>query len=101
MKKKGTGNRDQGSGRKALFDSFKGRKPVEVNIGLDHVVDPYSMLDYFDKYLGSAPRIRLRHLRGCAAMDRGELLDREPRQSGAARVRETSVSSNLLPAGIR
>lgn len=51
MKKKGTGIRDQGSGRKAFFDSFKGRQPVEVNIGLDHVVDPYSMLDYFDKFL--------------------------------------------------
>lgn len=51
MKKKGTGNRDQGSGRKALFDSFKGRKSVEVNIGLDHVVDTFSMLDYFDKFL--------------------------------------------------
>lgn len=51
MKEKGTGNREQGSGRKELFDSFKGRKSVEVNIGLDHVVDPYSVLDYFDKFL--------------------------------------------------
>ena len=51
MEKKGTGNREQGSERKELFDSFKGRKPVEVNIGLDHVVDTYSMLDYFDKFL--------------------------------------------------
>ena len=41
----------EGEGRKALFDSFKGRKPVEVNIELDHVVNPYSMLDYFDKFL--------------------------------------------------
>jgi hypothetical protein len=41
----------KGEGRKALFDSFKGRQPVEVNIRLDHVVDPYSMLDYFDKFL--------------------------------------------------
>ena len=40
-----------GAGRTELFDSFKGRKSVEVNIGLDHVVDPYSMLDYFDKFL--------------------------------------------------
>lgn len=37
--------------RKKLWDSFKGRKPVEVNIGLDHVVAPYHMLDYFDKFL--------------------------------------------------
>ena len=37
--------------RKKLWDSFKGRKPVEVNIGLDHVVAPYYMLDYFDKFL--------------------------------------------------
>ena len=37
--------------RKQLWDSFKGRKPVEVNIGLDHVVAPYHMLDYFDKFL--------------------------------------------------
>lgn len=37
--------------RKQLWDSFKGRKPVEVNIGLDHVVPPYDMLDYFDKFL--------------------------------------------------
>ena len=51
MEKKGTGNREQGSERKELFDSFKGRNPVEVNIGLDHVVDTYSMLDYFDKFL--------------------------------------------------
>lgn len=41
----------EGEGRKALFDSFKGRQPVEVNIRLDHVVNPYSMLDYFDKFL--------------------------------------------------
>lgn len=41
----------EGEGRKELFDSFKGRKSVEVNIGLDHVVDTYSMLDYFDKFL--------------------------------------------------
>ena len=41
----------EGEGRKALFDSFKGRKSVEVNIGLDHVVNTYSMLDYFDKFL--------------------------------------------------
>lgn len=40
-----------GEGRKVLFDSFKGRQPVEVNIRLDHVVNPYSMLDYFDKFL--------------------------------------------------
>ena len=26
-------------------------QPVEVNIRLDHVVNPYSMLDYFDKFL--------------------------------------------------
>ena len=51
MKKKGTGNREQGSGRKELFDSFKGRKPVDVNIELDHVIDPYSIIDYFDKFL--------------------------------------------------
>ena len=51
MKEKGSGIREQGSGRKELFDSFKGRNPVEVNIGLDHVVDTYSMLDYFDKFL--------------------------------------------------
>ena len=51
MKKKGTGNREQGSGRKELFDSFKGRNPVEVNIVLDHVINPYSILDYFDKFL--------------------------------------------------
>ena len=50
MKKKGTGNREQGSGRKELFDSFKGRKSVEVNIELDHVINPYSTLDYFDKF---------------------------------------------------
>ena len=37
--------------RKQLWDSFKGRKPVEVNIGLDHVIAPYYMLDYFDKFL--------------------------------------------------
>lgn len=37
--------------RMKLFGSFKGRKPVEVNIWLDHVVDTYSMLDYFDKFL--------------------------------------------------
>ena len=37
--------------RKKLWDSFKVRKPVEVNIGLDHVVAPYYMLDYFDKFL--------------------------------------------------
>ena len=53
MKKKGSGNRDQGSGRKELFDSFKGRKSVEVNIELDHVIDPYSIIDYFDKFLPS------------------------------------------------
>ena len=41
----------EGEGRMKLFDSFKGRKSVEVNIGLDHVVDPFSMLDYFDKFL--------------------------------------------------
>ena len=41
----------EGKGRKALFDSFKGRKPVEVNIELDHVINPYSILDYFDKFL--------------------------------------------------
>lgn len=41
----------EGEGRKALFDSFKGRKSVEVNIGLDHVIDPFSMFDYFDKFL--------------------------------------------------
>ena len=41
----------EGEGRKELFDSFKGRKSVEVNIGLDHVVNTYSMLDYFDKFL--------------------------------------------------
>ena len=41
----------EGEGRKALFDSFKGRKPVEVNIELDHVINPYSILDYFDKFL--------------------------------------------------
>ena len=51
MKEKGSGIREQGSGRKELFDSFKGRKSVEVNIELDHVVDTYSMLDYFDKFL--------------------------------------------------
>ena len=51
MKEKGTGNREQGSGRKELFDSFKGRNPVEVNIVLDHVINPYSILDYFDKFL--------------------------------------------------
>ena len=51
MKEKGSGNRDQGSGRKELFDSFNGRKSVEVNIRLDHVVDTYSMLDYFEKFL--------------------------------------------------
>ena len=51
MKKKGTGNREHRSERKELFDSFKGRKSVEVNIRLDHVVDTYSMLDYFDKFL--------------------------------------------------
>ena len=51
MKEKGSGNRDQGSGRKELFDSFKGRNPVEVNIVLDHVINPYSILDYFDKFL--------------------------------------------------
>ena len=51
MKKKGSGNREQGSGRNELFDSFKGRKPVEVNIELDHVINPYSILDYFDKFL--------------------------------------------------
>ena len=37
--------------RKQLWDSFKCRKPVEVNIVLDHVVPPYDMLDYFDKFL--------------------------------------------------
>ena len=41
----------EGEGRKELFGSFKGRKSVEVNIGLDHVVNTYSMLDYFDKFL--------------------------------------------------
>ena len=51
MKKKGSGNREHGSGRKELFDSFKGRNPVEVNIVLDHVINPYSILDYFDKFL--------------------------------------------------
>lgn len=51
MKEKGSGIREQGSGRKELFGSFKGRNSVEVNIGLDHVVDTYSMLDYFDKFL--------------------------------------------------
>ena len=51
MKKKKVKVEGEGEGRKALFDSFKGRKSVEVNIGLDHVVDPYSMLDYFDKFL--------------------------------------------------
>ena len=51
MNKKGTGNREQGTGRKELFDSFKGRNPVEVNIVLDHVINPYSILDYFDKFL--------------------------------------------------
>ena len=51
MMKKGTGNREQGTGRKELFDSFKGRNPVEVNIVLDHVINPYSILDYFDKFL--------------------------------------------------
>ena len=43
----------EGEGRKELFGSFKGRNSVEVNIRLDHVVDPYSMLDYFDKFLPS------------------------------------------------
>ena len=37
--------------RKKLWDSFKGRQSVEVNIGLDHVVSPYDMIDYFDKFL--------------------------------------------------
>ena len=37
--------------RMKLFGSFKGRNSVEVNIGLDHVVDTYSMLEYFDKFL--------------------------------------------------
>ena len=37
--------------RMKLFGSFKGRHPVEVNIVFDHVVDPYSVLDYFDKFL--------------------------------------------------
>lgn len=39
--------------RMKLFDSFKGRQSVEVNIGLDHVVDPYSLIDYYDKFLPS------------------------------------------------
>ena len=51
MNKKGTWKREQGTGRKELFDSFKGRNPVEVNIVLDHVINPYSILDYFDKFL--------------------------------------------------
>ena len=51
MKEKKVKVEGEGEGRKALFDSFKGRKSVEVNIGLDHVVDTYSMLDYFDKFL--------------------------------------------------
>ena len=51
MKEKKVKVEGEGEGRKALFDSFKGRNPVEVNIGLDHVVDTYNMLDYFDKFL--------------------------------------------------
>ena len=51
MKEKKVKVEGEGEGRKALFDSFKGRKSVEVNIRLDHVVDTYSMLDYFDKFL--------------------------------------------------
>lgn len=43
----------EGEGRKELFDSFKGRKSVKVNIELDHVIDPFSILDYFDKFLPS------------------------------------------------
>ena len=39
--------------RMKLFDSFKGRQAVEVNVGLDHVVDPYSLIDYYDKFLPS------------------------------------------------
>ena len=52
MKKKVKGE-GEGEGRKELFDSFKGRKPVEVNIELDHVIDPYSIIDYFGKFLQS------------------------------------------------
>ena len=51
MKEKKVKVEGEGEGRKALFDSFKGRKPVEVNIGLDHVINPYSALDYFDRFL--------------------------------------------------
>ena len=51
MKEKKVKVEGEGEGRKALFDSFKGRKPVEVNIELDHVINPYSILDYFDKFL--------------------------------------------------
>ena len=51
MKEKKVKVKGEGEGRKELFGSFKGRKSVEVNIGLDHVVDTYSMLEYFDKFL--------------------------------------------------